>query len=79
MKISEIWKAIDEGKTVCWVHEGYEVHPVESNGSKYAALTERNGKALRCSCVENYFGGYLSESQLDKCFVVNKRPTLKSE
>ena len=25
MKVQEIKKAVDEGKTVCWSHEGYEV------------------------------------------------------
>lgn len=77
MKVSDIWNAIDQGKTVCWVHEGYEVHPVDDNGSDYAALSRRNGKALRCTCVANYFGGYLHESDLSKCFVVDKQPTLK--
>ena len=76
MKLSDIWKAIDEGKTVCWENESYEIHPVDSNGSKYAKQTERGAKALRCSCVSNYFGSYLNEDEFSKCFVVDKKPSL---
>lgn len=75
----QIWDAIDKGKTVCWMSEIYEVHSVESNGSEYAKPTERGDKALRCSCVENYFGSYLSPKEFKQCFVVNKKPTLKGE
>jgi hypothetical protein len=69
MKLNEIWQAIDKGDTVCWYNELYQVKAVDSNGSKYAKVTERNRKALRVFCIENDFGAYLTKTELSSCFI----------
>jgi len=69
MTLSEIWEAIESGITVYWSNEAYKIHPIKSNGSKYAKETEKNGMALRCTCTRNYFGSLLAKKEFSKCFI----------
>ena len=75
--IKKIWNAIKAGKTVCWQNESYEVHPVESDQNKYSSLSFKDGKALRITCVENYFGSLIEKNELSHCFILDKSPQLK--
>ena len=79
LTVKDIWDALDSGKTVCWSNESYEVHPVVTNGSEYAKISERGYQALRVSCVANYFGGLIAIPALSACFVMDKKPHFKPE
>ena len=70
MTLQEIYSAIDSGKTVHWENSLYEVHPVDAEpDNKYAAVSYREGKALRITCTSNYFGSLITERCFEKCFI----------
>lgn len=70
MNIEEIHEALESGKTVNWGNSLYELHYVDaSEENKYAKPTFKNGKAIRITCITNYFGSLLSESEFNKCFI----------
>lgn len=63
----EVWSAIFSAKTVYWKTEGYRVHPVEVHrGNK--PEEQRHGLALRVTYTENFFGGFLQESEIPHLF-----------
>jgi hypothetical protein len=70
MTIQEIHEALESGKTVNWVNGLYELHYVNaSEENEYAKPTFKNGKAIRVTCVTNYFGSLLREEEFHKCFI----------
>lgn len=44
MTLEEIKQAVDDGKTVCWSHSGYEV--IKSIRGEYYVLCKRNNDAV---------------------------------
>jgi hypothetical protein len=75
MTIDQIWEHIEKGSRVHWATTLYEVHRINSNGSRFAKVSERNSTALRVSCTDNYFGSYISEADAAQCFVGTGQPT----
>jgi hypothetical protein len=70
MTIEKIHEALESGKTVNWVNPLYELRYVnESEENEYTKPTLKNGKAIRITCVTNYFGSLLRESEFNKCFI----------
>lgn len=76
MTIEKIWKAIEQGKTVIWSSEAYEVHPVLSNGTKYSKPSEKGKYALRVTCISNWFGSLLHEEEIKACKILNRKPQI---
>jgi len=72
MTVNEIWKALEQNKKVYWNNKLYKVHSekVESI-NKYNSLSLKNGYALRITCISNYFGGWIAESELKDVFIDN--------
>jgi hypothetical protein len=70
MKITTIWKHLKAGRKVYWCHEGYQVLmvPYDLGLNKYSKLSLRDKQALRVTCMDNYFGSLICESDLPKCF-----------
>lgn len=68
--IAEIWDAIDRGTKVYCSSTTYEIIPVDSTLNKYSELSFRDGKALRVTCVSNYFGSLIGERDLSHCFTL---------
>lgn len=73
--ISDVWDAIDAGKTVCWSSEAYELVQVETmhewrkeQGFK-TPFSNRGDKSLRVTCIANWFGSLLEEKELSSLFV----------
>ena len=76
MTIEQVWKALDEGKTVYWKNEGYKVFIEDisrpgSDAGKFqiAHFSHRNGKMLAVRYISNYFGSIIHESDLSNLFV----------
>lgn len=72
MTVTEIWKALLDGKRVEWVHSGYSIKIIDAypnNEYQKQHFTNRNGKLLRVTCDANWFGSLLEESELNNCYV----------
>ena len=70
--IKQVWNALDKGKEIFWIHDGYKVfiEPFHEGNYEY---TKRGNKVLAVRFIENYFGSLLEESELPKLFTVKKR------
>ena len=55
MKLHELTRALDQGKTVHWQNDGYRVH--------------WSGDAIRVTYTQNGFGSVLHASELQQCYV----------
>jgi hypothetical protein len=73
--LNEVWAAIDSGKTVYYGSEGYKL-TVEDTGVEWykrqgldIPFTNRDGKCLRATCIENWFGSLLLENEIGKLFI----------
>lgn len=76
--IEQVWEAIDAGKTVYWGSDAYQLTIEEegeaNNPESMAAwrihhgypvpFSARGTKALRVTCISNWFGSLLSETEL---------------
>jgi hypothetical protein len=70
MSIDQIHDALEKGHAVNWFNPLYELQYVKCEESnKYGKASYKNGKAIRVSCVENYFGGLIHESEFKNCFL----------
>lgn len=75
--ISEVWEAINQGKTVYWSNKAYKL-TIEDNNAFPAEFVARMGwdkhftmqdnKLLRVTCISNWFGSLLTENELSKLF-----------
>jgi DNA-binding CsgD family transcriptional regulator len=84
--IDDVWNAVNKGMTVYWCTKAYKVF-VESNPKQYQGCenqfynsparqySTRGEKMLAVRCIENHFGGVISESNLGSLFVTEKEPT----
>jgi hypothetical protein len=73
--INEVWNALDEGKTVYCSNESYKITiepTIPNNEFQLNHFTRRGDQVLRVTCIENYFGSLLSESELGKLFTKDK-------
>lgn len=68
--VGEVWKAIDAGLSVYWVHDGYQVLVITADLNQYTAYSYRRstGQCLRVTFIENYFGSVLCKSELKSLF-----------
>lgn len=78
--IEQVWQAIDEGKTVYWSSDAYQltIEPVnrewrERNGFDLPFST-RGEECLRVTCMSNWFGSLLLENEMSNLYLkeVNK-------
>ena len=77
LTIEQIWKAIEQGKTVIWCHEGYEVHPVSYDDDDFKTrFSYKNGYALRVTYISNWFGSLIDKRELGKCKILNRKPQI---
>jgi hypothetical protein len=53
MNVEEIKAAVDEGKTVCWGHEGYEAQKFESKSLDPDTLQSIPYKKYEIVCLSN--------------------------
>ena len=67
--IGQIWKALDAGKTVCWSNRLYEIEVVSNNNTESSAVSARGDEALRITCTSNGFGAYITESEIESCYI----------
>lgn len=70
MSIDQIHDALEKGHAVNWMSSLYELCYVECEKvNKYSKPSYKNGKAIRVSCITNYFGGLIHESEFKNCFL----------
>ena len=69
MNMSEIWDAIDNGKTVNWHNHLYELQVVDNNETIYSQPSARGEEAIRITCTSNGFGAYMAGSEIKDCFI----------
>lgn len=73
--IDQVWNAIDQGKTVCWCSDIYQITIEESNlewrqNSGFdVPFSNRNGKCLRVTCMSNWFGSLLDKNELNNLYI----------
>ncbi len=75
--ISEVWAAIDAGKTVYWASDAYAL-TIEHESDDMKAWRVRHGypipvsargdKVLRVTCISNYFGSLLDSSEISSLY-----------
>ncbi len=65
--LEEIKAALLNGEEVYWSSALYEVHFVD-NVDTHNQYSRTNDKLIRVSCVTNYFGSLLQESEINSCF-----------
>lgn len=65
--IDEVWTAIDNGETVYWRNESYQL-TIENARPNFKAFTIRNDKCLRVTCMSNWFGSLLEEKEITNLF-----------
>lgn len=76
--IDQVWSAIEMGLPVYWSNTNYRLEVVDSNLSYRAAhglnvpFSNRFGKSLRVTCINNGFGSLLDESELGSLFTEKK-------
>lgn len=66
MTIEQVWKAVEEGKTVTFKdNSSYKVY-VEPAQREYHLnhFTFKNDKVLSIRCISNYFGSIMDEKEL---------------
>lgn len=73
--IEQVWKAIDESKTIYWANKAYKL-TVESSALDWRQengysipFSNKDGLCLRVTCISNYFGSLLCEDDLGSLFV----------
>lgn len=65
--IKDVWTAIDQGKEVFWGNTSYHI-TIEDAYPTYKGPALRGGKILRVTCISNYFGSALCESEVTSLF-----------
>jgi hypothetical protein len=67
--IKEVWSLLDKGIKVYWSNDSYQLIPIEASPkNEYAVFSFRNGRALRCTCMENWFGSLLDKSEFGSVY-----------
>lgn len=72
--INQVWAAIEAGKEVFWVNHAYHltVEPVNAEWRKSQGFdipfSAKGDKCLRVTCISNYFGSLLEETEIHKLF-----------
>jgi hypothetical protein len=72
--VSEVWDAIDAGKTVYWSSKAYKVFvepdlmPERTKELDFRQYAERNGSILAVRYIENYFGSIISPYYIGNLF-----------
>jgi len=70
MTIQEIHTALENGKTVNWENSLYELKYVDCDeNNPYGKVSFKNGKAIRITCVSNWFGSLMTENDIEKCYI----------
>ena len=80
--IDRVWEAIEAGHTICWSSDAYQltIEPVNREWRKrqgFALPFSTKGEfCLRVTCMSNWFGSLLEESELSKLYVKNNTKVL---
>jgi len=70
MSIEQIHLALEQGHKVNWMNSLYELSYVKcEDKNPYGKASYKNGKAIRVSCITNYFGSLIHESEFKNCFL----------
>ena len=70
MSIEQIHEALAQDQKVNWMNSLYELAYVKcEEKNPYGKASYKDGKAIRVSCVENYFGSLIHESEFKNCFL----------
>jgi hypothetical protein len=70
MSIEQIHLALEQGHKVNWVNSLYELAYVRcEDKNPYGKASYKKGKAIRVSCITNYFGSLIHESEFKNCFL----------
>ena len=69
--LKQIHDDLEKGIEIFWSNTRYKVHYVdfEPNLNQYSL---KNNKVIRVSCIDNYFGSLISESEISACFKLTK-------
>jgi hypothetical protein len=67
--LDQIRRDLDAGIDIYWCNLGYKVHyvPALDNFESYSV---KNGKAIRVSYIETYFGSLIQPSDIGSCFSI---------
>ena len=66
--IADVWHAIDQDIPVYWCHKGYQVLINKDSCPEKKLSSNRGSQCLRVTCIKNWFGSRLSESDLSNLF-----------
>jgi hypothetical protein len=77
--VEQVWKAIDEGKTIYWGNTAYKVYVEENIGNEdqkncaprafSRRIDSKGDNVLSVRCIENYFGSVISPNCLGSLFL----------
>lgn len=67
MTLDEIRNDLDKGIEIFWANDSYKVHYVDvfENINPYSV---KNNKAIRITCISNYFGSLIDEKEIKCCY-----------
>lgn len=73
--LDQVWNAIDQGLTVYWASDAYQL-TIETVDPDYRirmgwgpTFSQRDTKALRVTCISNWFGSFLDPNELGNLYV----------
>jgi hypothetical protein len=68
--LDQIRRDLDAGIDIYWCNVGYKVHYVNVDGQDLNPYSVKNGKAIRVSYIETYFGSLIQPSDIGSCFSI---------
>jgi len=66
--VEDVWSALDSGQKVFWSNSSYQVVIVKDPCSDKRLFSNRGEDMLRVTCMSNWFGSRLEESELGSLF-----------
>jgi hypothetical protein len=66
--IEEIYKDLNKGIKVYWSNESYQVFIEDDPCPEKNMFSHNKGKMLRVTCVSNWFGSRITETDILNCF-----------
>ena len=73
--LNQVWAAIDQGLTVYWSNDAYQLTIENAHSEEYRlrmgwdkTFSQRDDKALRVTCMSNYFGSFLGANEISSLY-----------